>query len=188
MKKVLIFLFCLFVGVVVVNAETQALDLKDTVIASGFTLAEDEDKYVENDKQITVYLFRSPSCKHCHSAIEFFNSLVGEYGDKFRMRSYDCDTNASNRVLKDEITSFLEIDAPNVPLIIIGKNSFYGFSDKTKDKIKKAIDNEYNANVKYDVIEEMDKGKNVSKTPKYIIGGIVILGIIVGVILLAKKS
>lgn len=186
-KLILLIIFFIFMPAIV-SAQSQALNLKDTVIGSGLSLSSTEDKYVENDKQVTVYLFRSPSCNHCHSAIEFFDSLVEEYGEKFKMRSYDCESNSSNRALQKKVTEFLDINAPNVPLIVIGKNTFYGFSDKTKDKVVETIEKEYNSKVRFDVFEEMEKGKTSSKKPKYIIAGILILGVVVGLILVVKKN
>lgn len=195
MKKSLVVLICtivLFLPGNVLGA-TQALDLEDTVVSAGFTPAFDVDKYSENEKQATVYLFRSPTCEHCHAAIEFFNKLASdeEYGSKFKLRSYDCQGNVDNKNLKNSVVSFFEIKAPGVPLIVIGDSTLYGFEESKENLIKQAIDKEYNSDEKYDVIDKMKEGKEEkkkSKTPYLVVGGIVLVGIILCILFIPKKK
>lgn len=164
--------------------------MKDTVIASGLELGNDEDKYTENDKQVTVYLFRSPTCNHCHDAIKFFDSIVEEYGNKFKMRSYDCQSNIDNNNLKKKVANFLEVDAPGVPLIVIGNSYFYGFEEAKIDKIKQAIDYEYAKEEKYDIIDEMNNGKKdkSASVSKIIVIVLLTVGVILFLVLNLKKS
>lgn len=168
MKKILVLIIslCLLLPATVL-ADTQALDLKSTVESVGLTFKGED--YKETDEQVMVYLFRWTTCDHCHNAISYFNDLIPEHGDKFKMRSFETSANQDNDELKKKIAKFMDLEAPGVPLIIIGENSFYGFSDDTKDKILQAIDNVYNSTEKYDVFDEMEKDQKSNNNTAVII-------------------
>lgn len=158
MKKLLlivaVFMSIFLVGNV--SAKTKALDLKDTLAAENIELTE---KYSENDKQVTVYLFRGQGCSHCKEFLEYLSGSVKTQGSMFKLRSYEVWENSDNNDLKEKVVETLKIDASGVPLIIVGKDSFYGFDSSTSKKLEKAIKNEYakEKSKRYDVIKEASK-------------------------------
>ena len=187
MKKILLLIIsvCLLLPSTVL-ADTQALDLKATVESIDLTFKGED--YKETDDQAMVYLFRWTTCNHCHDAIAYFNDLVVEHGEKFKMRSFETSANQDNDALKEKITKFMDLEAPGVPLIIIGENSFYGFSDDTKDKILQAIENVYNSNEKYDVFDEMEKGQKKNNNTAGIVIVVIIAVAGVGLVVLFMKK
>ena len=180
-KKFLILLVALIIALcpIIARADTQTLNLNDTLIAEDIT-PEYED-YKETEEQVTIYLFRGAGCT---------NSITKEYGKMFKLRSFEVYNNQDNAALKDKVAKFFKEEADGVPYIIIGENTFYGFSDDMKEKVLKSIKNEYNAEVKYDIFDEMDKNET-KKNPNdalFLLIPIVAIIIIVIIVRSAKKE
>ena len=150
------------------NADTQALNLKDTIEAEKFTFA--DDTYKETDDQVMIYLFRGDGCSHCYDFLEYLNSIVAEYGYMFKMRSYEIWDNPDNAALQTKVRNFFGETKSGVPYIIIGKSTFRGFGESTGEKILTAIKSEYESEDRYDVFEEMEKGNsNKNNNALYIV-------------------
>ena len=73
-----------------VKADTQTMDLVDTLESENITPLFDVDEYVETDDQVTIYLFRGEGCIHCRNFLEFLNSITEEYGSKFKKWKHWC--------------------------------------------------------------------------------------------------
>ena len=156
-RLVILFLAIIAIFPSAVFAETQVLDLEDTLESESITpLFED---YEETDDQITIYFFRGQGCSHCYELLNFLNSIVDEYGYMFKLRSYEVWYNSDNSEIKDEVVNFFNLDASGVPLLVIGESTFYGFSEESEEKIITAIENEYNSEERYDVFEKMEEKK-----------------------------
>ena len=156
-RLVILFLAIIAIFPSAVFAETQVLDLEDTLESESITpLFED---YEETDDQITIYFFRGQGCSHCYELLNFLNSIVDEYGYMFKLRSYEVWYNSDNSEIKDEVVNFFNLDASGVPLLVIGESTFYGFSEDSEEKIITAIENEYNSEERYDVFEKMEEKK-----------------------------
>ncbi len=156
-RLVILFLAIIAIFPSAVFAETQVLDLEDTLESESITpLFED---YEETDDQITIYFFRGQGCSHCYELLNFLNSIVDEYGYMFKLRSYEVWYNSDNSEIKDEVVKFFNLDASGVPLLVIGESTFYGFSEDSEEKIITAIENEYNSEERYDVFEKMEEKK-----------------------------
>ena len=127
--------------------------------------------YKENDKQATIYLFRGKGCSYCHSFLTYINSIVDEYGDYFKIVSYEVWYDTKNSELMKEVSSFLGSPATGVPYIIIGDQVFPGYAEHYNEGIKKAIMDLYESKDKYDVFEEMkkDKTKNSNSSASSIV-------------------
>ena len=189
-KKFLILLVALIIALcpIIARADTQTLNLNDTLIAEDIT-PEYED-YKETEEQVTIYLFRGAGCTHCYDFLTYLNSITKEYGNMFKLRSFEVYNNQDNAALKDKVAKFFKEKADGVPYIIIGENTFYGFSDDMKEKVLKSIKNEYNAEVKYDIFDEMDKNET-KKNPNdalFLLIPIAAIIIIVIIVRSAKKE
>ena len=168
MKKLLLCIIILFFfGTTQVYASTQALDLNEVLELA--EIEKDYDDYKEDKKQVTIYFFMSKTCDHCHEVLKYINSITEEYGEKFKVRAFECSLNGDNNALHSEVVKFLKLKDKEgrykmgVPLLIIGENTFYGF-EESKEKIITAIENEYKKEKRYDLFDAMEK-KEEEKNP-----------------------
>ena len=180
MKKILIFLvslcFLLFpMTAKAVTADTPKIDLstykkmnfKEILAQEG--IKEEFSDYTETDDQVTIYLFRGNGCGYCRAFLTFLNGITNEYGKYFKVVGFEVWYDADNSDLLKEMSSFTGESAGGVPYIIIGKQVFPGYASNYDDAIKEAIQNEYNAEEKYDVFEEYNKAIDKAKNEKYAI-------------------
>ena len=128
MKKRLI---ALVVGLLLVLpftvfAETESMGLADTFAAEDIEIS---TKYKETDKQATIYLFRGQGCSHCLDLLNYLNSILDEYGNKFKLVSYEVWNNTDNADLEEKVAELLNADVQkgSVPFLIIGDQYFIGF-------------------------------------------------------------
>lgn len=124
----------------------------------------DLSNYQETDNQITIYLFRGYGCPHCKAFLEFLNSIVDEYGNKFKLVSFEVYNDQSNGSLMTEVGKFLNTSADGIPFIIIGKTHYDGYAESMDEQLKAAIDKEYANKERYDVFEEMVASANKKET------------------------
>lgn len=156
----LCFLFIPFVA----NAETKAkIDVsKYNTLNLEKTLAEEEitpefENYKENDKQITIYLFRGKGCGYCRSFLTFLNGITNEYGKYFKLVSFETWYDKDNNELLSEISNFVGQSAQGVPYIVIGDQIFPGYASSYDEGIKEAITTLYDSDDRYDIFEEYNK-------------------------------
>ena len=110
--------------------------------------------YSENDKQATIYLFRGRGCGYCRAFLTFLNDISEEYGEYFKVVSFETWYDEDNAKLLETVSNFLEQPASGVPYIVIGDQVFAGYAESYDDGIKTAIQNLYDNDEAYDVIEE----------------------------------
>lgn len=169
-KKTLIMLLCLTLIPMSVFADdkkdikdgTTSMNLKEVLADEGIEPA--FSNYKENDKQITIYLFRGKGCTYCHKFLEYLNSITEEYGKYFKLESYEVWANKANSDLWNEIGTFLGQPAEGVPYIIIGNKVIPGFSEAHEEEIKKAIKDEYDSKERYNLFEEMKNAPKESES------------------------
>ena len=197
MKKFLgIVLALLFlVTPMVINAEEKTkinvskyktMNLKQTLAEE--EIAEEFTNYSENDNQITIYLFRGKGCGYCRSFLSFLNSITNEYGQYFKLVSFETWYDEDNSKLLSTISSFMGEQAGGVPYIIIGDQVFPGYADSYDDSIKSAITSLYESKERYDVFEEYNKAVDAERKAanagivKTIIWNFVFIAVATGVI------
>ncbi len=169
-RRILIMLLCLTLIPMSVFADdkkdikdgTTSMNLKEVLADEGIEPA--FSNYKENDKQITIYLFRGKGCTYCHKFLEYINSITEEYGKYFKLESYEVWANKANSDLWNEIATFLGQPAEGVPYIIIGNKVIPGFSEAHEEEIKKAIKDEYDNKERYNLFEEMKNAPKESET------------------------
>ena len=158
---------------VFVSAEVKEFDFattqKETLEEA---LTQEEIKYTfthkENDKQVTIYLFRGHGCAYCHKFLEFANNtLMKDYADKVKIVSYEVWYNKGNAALMEEVASFLGTQVQGVPFYVIGNKYFPGYSEEMNEEIFATINDEYAAKEKYDVIEEYKKSIEEAKRKEW---------------------
>ena len=176
MKKFLGILFSILFVVcplIIKAEETEKIDISKYKTLNYVQTLNDEDiakefnDYEETDDQITIYMFRGKGCGFCRSFLNFMNDITTEYGNYFKMVSFETWYDSDNGDLLDTISSFMGQKASGVPYIIIGDKSFPGYTDTYNEEIKQAIVDLYNSKDRYDVfekynesIDEANKAKN----------------------------
>lgn len=166
MKKKIIGLLLLLT--LVMPFSTLATEKKYTSLNLEDALEQEEiehdlSNYKETDKQVTIYLFRGKGCTHCRNFLTFLNSIVDEYGQYFKLESYEVWYDKNNSDLMSKVAEFLESNSTGVPFIVIGDNVFNGYGDSYADAVKAAIMEQYNSKDKYDVMKEMEKAEKRAK-------------------------
>ncbi len=147
----------------------------------------DLSNYKENDNQITIYMFRGKGCVHCQDFLNYVNStLVSEYGDKFKLISFETWYDSNNSSLLNKVATFLGDEAGGVPYIVIGDKSFLGYASSLNSEIESAITTLYNSKERYDVFEEInkeEKKETSSNTAAIVIWNAVIMAVGVGIVI-----
>lgn len=170
MKKRLVCLFLMMLMVVPFTVYAKKVNLKDykttnlTQTLKADSIDPSFKSYKENDKQVPVYLFRGQGCGYCHAFLEFLDSITDEYGQYYKLVSFEVWYDKDNASLMSEVAKFLDKDAGGVPFIIIGDQTFVGYSSSYDDQIKKAITDLYKTDKskRYDVFAEMNKAEKKS--------------------------
>jgi hypothetical protein len=146
-----------------------------------FVRAEEETEGTSNPDQneARVYFFHGETCQYCQKALAFFDSIEGEYGDKFELVKYEVWGNTENASLMKKVEKYLKVTAGGVPFYIIGDQVFAeGYSDSLNDKIIAAIEKEYAATEKTNVIEDTLANDNVEEEEGNVLDSIIIVAII----------
>ena len=126
MKKHLCLLLVLvltLVPVITIAKEKEKatkIDLKDYNTLNFKETLEDEDMelkfngYKETEAQTTIYLFRGRGCGFCRSFLTFLNDISQEYGDYFKVVSFETWYDQDNAKLLETVSNFLENPAGGV--------------------------------------------------------------------------
>ena len=131
----------------------ETMGLKETLASEEMELSNAD--YKETDNQVTIYLFRGLGCGFCRNFLTFLNSISKEYGEKFKLVSFETWNDNNNSELLGAISNFIGEPAEGVPYVIIGDQVFPGYTSSYDDGIKEAIDTLYATEVskRYDVFE-----------------------------------
>ncbi len=189
LKKIICICISAFMFLPLTVFAARAQDLMDTLERGGITPSVED--YKETKEQAVIYLFWSDTCGHCHEELEYINSILPEYKDKIKMRSYE-GSNSENFALQQKVGQFFKLEKYNgFPLTVIGDKTFYGFGEDYKEEMIEAIEKLYNSTEKYDVFDELEKKdeeNEISPTPMYILVGIVSIGIVGFLVYITKKK
>lgn len=137
-------------------------------------------------KEVKVYLFRGDGCPHCQEAEAWFQSIEGEYGSYFEVVDYETWYNQENAELMQQVAKARGEEANGVPYIIIGNQSWNGFTESYESEMIEKIKSEFETNVdeRYDIIKllpELANEKDGSSTGSDILALLVILVVFGGI-------
>lgn len=164
-------------------AKYNKMNTEETLKAENITT--DLSNYSENDKQITIYMFRGQGCSHCQDFLNYVvSTLIPQYGNYFKLVSFETWKDSNNAKLLQTVANFLGDQAGGVPYIIIGDQTFLGYGETLNSGIESAITKEYNSKKRYDVFEEINKAEkksNDENTAALIIGNVIIttIGVVI---------
>ena len=117
--------------------------------------AEGEEVVSEESKEVNLYFFRGEGCPHCEEAEEWFKSIEEEYGDYFKVVDYETWYNQENAELMQKVAKARGEEAQGVPYIIIGNQSWNGFTESYTGEMIAKIKSEFEKDVKdrYDIMK-----------------------------------
>lgn len=95
--------------------------------------------FIGNAVATDITIYYSPTCPHCHHALEFIsNNLVYEY-DSLNVTK----VNVMEPANRDEFMAALkkcEYESGGVPVLVIGENCFQGYGDAMQGDVRAAIE------------------------------------------------
>ncbi len=139
------------------NYAIEVLDFNDEIKQAVY----DVDRANIGQNEVTLYLFYSSSCSHCHDEMTWLDSIVSNY-EFLHIEKYEASQNNS---LYDKVLSQMGINERYVPLTIIGDYYYIGFSESKKaDFIKKIED--YSKYKSCDMVQTIVNGGDLEKCKK----------------------
>ena len=115
-----------------------------------------------NEKKITVYIFKKEGCSYCENAIEYFLSIE-ELFPYLEIKAYDIKKNTENYKLMSAASQELSIESKNsVPLIVIGSYSLRGFSIKYRETLNNEIRKSYKDDNYEDIVKKIIEENNLN--------------------------
>ena len=123
--------------------------------------AEDDLPVITDHEKVTIYLFRSKTCGHCHDFLEYFAENYYKYQDYFEIVTYEV-SNADNYELMTTVKERMgeEVDG-SVPYIVIGNNfDQLGFGTDGTDIIEEAL-NAYEDESYVDYVNQIIEEENL---------------------------
>ena len=123
--------------------------------------AEDDLPVITDHEKVTIYLFRSKTCRHCHDFLEYFAENYYKYQDYFEIVTYEV-SNADNYELMTTVKERMgeEVDG-SVPYIVIGNNfDQLGFGTDGTDIIEEAL-NAYEDESYVDYVNQIIEEENL---------------------------
>lgn len=117
----------------------------------------EEDIEVAYEEAINVYLFWGNGCAHCNNLKAFFADIEDEYGEYYDLYTFEVWYNEDNEALMNKFAASLDDTVKGVPYLVIGDQSFKGYSSSMNDRIIDAIMDEYKSSEKYDAYQHIEK-------------------------------
>jgi cytochrome c biogenesis protein CcdA/glutaredoxin len=88
--------------------------------------------------RVELTLFWGEGCPHCAAEKEWLATAVEEY-PRLTVRQYEVFNNAENRVLLEKTAASLGFEVTAVPVTVVGKRYWVGWSDAIRDEVVSAI-------------------------------------------------
>lgn len=117
------------------------------------------ENYEENDDQVTIYMFRGNGCGYCRGFLAYLNSITEEYGDLFKLRSFEVWSDSKNSELLQNMVNVTGQASTGIPYIMIGEKVFKGYIADWNDDILEAIKTEAAKKKKFDYFEQYNESQ-----------------------------
>lgn len=146
--------------------------------------AEGEEENTETKEEVNFYFFRGEGCSHCAEAEEWLKSIEEEHGSKFKVVDYETWYSEENAELMQQVAEARGEEASGVPYIIIGNQSWNGFTTDYGNEMISKINSEYEKDVndRYDIMKLMKTIKKDTKKSSNDIIPLLIIIIIISII------
>ncbi len=138
---------------------TTSETISEALDAEGIT-GYDLSNYSETDDKVPIYLFRKNGCINCKNFLTYVKEvLLPNYGDKFKLISYELSSNQSNFNLLNKVANFFNKGQTtySTPFVVVGSKTFSGaiYHDNNK---RAEIEATIQSGTTYDVIDELTNG------------------------------
>lgn len=111
------------------------------VIMPNVQAAEGDLPEPTDHEKVTVYLFRSNSCGHCHDFLEYFSENYYPYRDYFEIVTYEVSNQDNYELMLDAKERMGETVDGSIPYIVIGTTfDQLGFGTDGSDIIDAALE------------------------------------------------
>lgn len=123
------------------NPNTNNNQIEEENISQNNEIIELKDVIKEEGK-VNIYFFWGNGCPHCKEEFTFLNEIEKEYGNMFKLYTYEVWYNEENQKILKSFANALGLKVEGVPFTIIGNKYFIGFWEERKEEIKNAIKTE----------------------------------------------
>lgn len=111
--------------------------------------------YKETEEQAIIYLFKQYGEEKSIDFLNYLNDICEEYGQFFKLKSYEVYTNEDNRILFSNVIDYLKSQTSTVPFMVIGDSYFITFNEKNQENVLKTFLRLYQMEDKPDKVEEV---------------------------------
>jgi len=118
--------------------------------------ATEEDIKIDQDK-LNIYMFWGDGCVHCKHLKEFFSGIDKEYGQYYKLYAFEVWGSEDNKKLMDRIGGAVGEDPNGVPFLVVGDQTFSGYSETMDKEIKKAIKDQFKKTKRFDAYQKLIK-------------------------------
>ena len=130
MKKIMIYIFLLLM---IFPINTLALSKDYTDVISKYTKTKIEDN------KVNLYLFHGQECPHCEEEREWLKEIEKKYQEQLNIYYFEVWHNDKNVKIMEDVSKELSIDKKGVPLTIVGKEYYVGYSKAIGSRIESKI-------------------------------------------------
>ena len=156
-----VFVICLsgviYYGVSYINSLEDDSSLNDYEVKDVVVEDHHEEDIEEAKEKINIYLFWGNGCSHCSNLKAFMASIEEEYGKYYNLYTFEVWSDEDNEDLMNEMASVMGDELKGVPYMIIGKDSYKGYSSNVDSRIKASIKAEYEREDRYDAYEHIEQ-------------------------------
>ena len=153
MKKVLMITTLILMFPFIMNAEIKSEGLIESLEKENIEVKCPE--YKETDEQAIIYLFKQYGESKTLDLLNYLNDLCEEYGQFFKLKSYEIYTNEDNKELFANTLDYLQSRSSSVPFMIVGDSYFITFNENNRETLLKTFLRLYQAEEKTDKMEEV---------------------------------
>ena len=150
----------------------------------------ENDKFInneENEKGIPIYVFYGKECNYSKSFINFYiDKVLPLYHDKIHIIGFETWHDSKNQSLLLGVLEYKKTDYNGSPYIIIGNETFEGYTSSYDNQILNAIKNYDNKDIFEDMnnIQDRDLNNNI----KLILLIVLFVSLIIVVLIFNKKK
>lgn len=151
-----------------------------------FTVYAEGEEVTSESNEVKLYFFRGEGCSHCAEAEAWFESIEAEYGAYFEIVDYETWYNEENYELMQRVANARGEQAQGVPYIIIGNQSWNGFTESYESEMISKIKEEFEKNIedRYDIMKllpDIEKGTDKESSGSDVVALLIILVVVGGI-------
>ena len=105
-------------------------------------------------------MFWGDGCGYCEGLISFLENIDSEYSKKYNIYLFEVWKNPDNHQLMENYAETLDYRVNGVPFLIVGKKAFSGFSSSMEQRIKDAINSEFDSRLEENPLTNFIKNNN----------------------------